>query len=64
LGINNSHGIVWISDKHKGLVDAVRELFPHSEHRFCIKHLHNNFKVQHKELMLKQILWAAAETTT
>ena len=30
LEINNSHGIVWITDKQKGLIDAIRELFPHS----------------------------------
>jgi hypothetical protein len=64
LEINNSHGIVWITDKQKGLIDAIRELFPHSEHRYCVKHFYNNFKASHKGLMLKQLLWGAAKSTT
>ncbi|KAK1591161.1 hypothetical protein Q3G72_003222 [Acer saccharum] len=34
LEINNSYGLVWITDKQKGLIDAIREVFPHSEHWF------------------------------
>ena len=64
LEINNSHGIVWITDKQKGLIDAIRELFPHSEHRYCVKPFYNNFKASHKGLMLKQLLWGAAKSTT
>ncbi len=63
LCLHNSHGFSWISDKHKGLVDAIAEMFPHSEHRHCVKHLHNNFKVHHKSLLLKQTLWAAAKSS-
>ncbi|KAK1587371.1 hypothetical protein Q3G72_012209 [Acer saccharum] len=64
LEINNSHGIVCITDKQKGLIDAIRELFPHSEHRYCVKHFYNNFKASHKGLLLKQLLWGAAKSTT
>ncbi|KAK0586338.1 hypothetical protein LWI29_005213 [Acer saccharum] len=64
LGLNNSYGIVWITDKQKGLIDVIREQFPNSEHRFCVKHLYNNFKTDHKGLLLKQILWGAAKSTT
>ncbi|KAK2645924.1 hypothetical protein Ddye_021119 [Dipteronia dyeriana] len=42
-------------------IDGIRELFPHSEHRFCLKHFYNNFKASHKGLMLKQLLWGAAK---
>ncbi|KAK2658185.1 hypothetical protein Ddye_004718, partial [Dipteronia dyeriana] len=45
LGINNSFGVVCISDKQKGLLDAIGDLFPNSEHRLCVKHFYNNFKV-------------------
>ena len=64
LCLNNGHGLSWISDKQKGLFDAIVEMFSHSEHRYCVKHLHNNFKVHHKELLLKQAMWASAESTT
>ncbi|KAK0605702.1 hypothetical protein LWI29_029774 [Acer saccharum] len=64
LELNNSYGIVWITNKQKGLIDAIGELFPNSKHRFYVKHFYNNFKLEHKGLLLKQILWGAAKSTT
>ncbi|KAK2654205.1 hypothetical protein Ddye_014061 [Dipteronia dyeriana] len=64
LELNNSHVIVWITDKQKGLIDSIRELFPHSEHWFYLKHFFNNFKASHKGLMLKNLLWGATKSTT
>ena len=63
LEINNSYAIVWITDKQKGLIDAIAQLFPNSEHRFCVRHMYNNFKSEHKGLLFKQILWAAVKCT-
>ncbi|KAI5327669.1 hypothetical protein L3X38_027065 [Prunus dulcis] len=43
----------------------VEALKPDVEHRHCIRHLHNNFKLaEHDSLALKQRLWAAARSTT
>ncbi|KAK3212641.1 hypothetical protein Dsin_017347 [Dipteronia sinensis] len=64
LELNNSHGIVWITEKQKGLIYAIRELFPHSEHRFFVKYFYNNFKASHRGLMLKQLPWGAAKSRT
>ncbi|KAI9200086.1 hypothetical protein LWI28_002481 [Acer negundo] len=63
LGLNNSYGIVWITDKQKMLIDVITEQFLNSEHRFCVKHFYNNLKTEHKGLLLKQILWGAAKST-
>ena len=46
LEIANSHTIAWITDKKKGLIDAVKDAFLNFEHCFCIRHLYNKFKVQ------------------
>ncbi|KAK0579628.1 hypothetical protein LWI29_028876 [Acer saccharum] len=62
--INNSHGIMWITDKQKGLIDAIKELFPHSKHQYCVKHFYNYSKASHKGLILKQLLWGAAKSIT
>ncbi|GKV00257.1 hypothetical protein SLEP1_g12979 [Rubroshorea leprosula] len=45
------------------LVPALEEKFPNSEHRFCVRHLYNNFKTNHKGTTLKEILWKAARST-
>ncbi|XP_034208301.1 uncharacterized protein LOC117621870 [Prunus dulcis] len=43
LGVENSNGYVFITYRQKGLIDAVGDMFPNSEHRHCLKHLHANF---------------------
>ncbi|KAH7850083.1 hypothetical protein Vadar_027656 [Vaccinium darrowii] len=64
LGIVNSHAWTFMSDKQKGLIDAVSELFPNASHRFCVRHLYNNFKGNFKGLVLKDILRKAARATS
>ncbi|KAK8628406.1 hypothetical protein V6N13_064113 [Hibiscus sabdariffa] len=41
------------------------ELFPYSEHRTCVRHLYNNFKLarDHKGKALKDQVWKAARAT-
>ncbi|KAM1448285.1 hypothetical protein ACFXTO_007265 [Malus domestica] len=65
VGIENGNGWVFITDKQKGLGNAITALMPNAEHRHCVRHLHNNFKTAgHTGLALKQRLWAAARATT
>ncbi|KAL0000805.1 hypothetical protein SO802_014586 [Lithocarpus litseifolius] len=56
--------LVFISDRQKGLIPAIETLFPTVEHRYCVKHIYNNFKVDHKGLELKDALWRCAAATT
>ena len=37
-------------------------LFPTVEHRYCVKHIYNNFKVNHKGMELKSVLWRCVGT--
>ncbi|XP_070035189.1 uncharacterized protein [Nicotiana tomentosiformis] len=63
----NIHEIDWtfMSDKQKGLIEAFNEVLPHVNHRFCVIHLHNNFKrAGFGGITLKKALWAAAKATT
>ncbi|XP_073015717.1 uncharacterized protein [Primulina eburnea] len=53
----------FISDGQKGLLEALNELAPECEHRFCVRHLYQNFARKHPGLELKRMLWAAASTT-
>ena len=38
--------------------------FPTCEHRYCVKYIYNNFKVDHKGLELNDALWRCAGATT
>ena len=43
----NDRSYAFITDKQKGLGNAIAYLFPGAEHRHCIRHLYNNFKTKH-----------------
>jgi len=48
----------------QGLGPAVDHLLPHAEHRFCVCHLHANFKSKgYKGKAFKDQLWGAARAS-
>ena len=48
----------------QGLIPTIETLFPTVEHRYCVKHIYNNLKVDHKGLELKDALWRYVAATT
>ncbi|KAF7144294.1 hypothetical protein RHSIM_Rhsim05G0107300 [Rhododendron simsii] len=54
----------FMTDKQKGLIDAVGQVFPNASHRFSVRHLYNNFKGDFKGLHLKEIPWKTARAST
>ncbi|KAL0007954.1 hypothetical protein SO802_009456 [Lithocarpus litseifolius] len=64
IGRPEELNLVFISDRQKGLLPAMETLFPTVEHRYCVKHIYNNFKVNHKGMELKSVLWRCASTTS
>ena len=64
LRIENSTAFTVMSDRQNGLEKAVADIFPGAEQRFCVRHLHANFKKDHSGLLLKQMLWKCARATT
>ncbi|CAJ2636458.1 unnamed protein product [Trifolium pratense] len=55
--------ITFISDQQKGLLPAMDELLPGVAHRFCVRHLYNNFKKKFPGKKLKELMWKAANAT-
>lgn len=54
----------FISNKQKGLIEAFNEVLPYVSHRFCARHLHNNFKrVGFHRFALKKAFWVVAKAT-
>ncbi|GJX12395.1 hypothetical protein Tco_0204153 [Tanacetum coccineum] len=47
-----------------GIIPAIANLFPNAEHRYCVKHIHENFKKDWKGEAYKLLLWRAAKATT
>ncbi|KAK8627836.1 hypothetical protein V6N13_135434 [Hibiscus sabdariffa] len=65
LEIENSHSFTFMTDRQKGLMDDVPELFPCSAHRTCVRHLYSNAKTSRVFIgkALKDHLWKAARAT-
>ncbi|XP_060963443.1 uncharacterized protein LOC133032970 [Cannabis sativa] len=53
-----------MSDRKKGLQNAVDKIFIGSNGHFCVRHMHGNFKKDFPGLLLKQMLWVTARATT
>ena len=48
----------------QGLINAMNNIFPDAEHRFCVRHLYQNFNSIHKGETLKNDLWAIARSSS
>ena len=65
LEIVQINQITWVLDRQKGLIEAVKTIFGKGAlHRFCLRHLYNNYKTQHKGLLLKQLFQKVTRATT
>ncbi|CAL8167965.1 unnamed protein product [Prunus armeniaca] len=62
LNIRNNY--VFMTNKQKGLIDVVDALFPHAEHRHCLKHLYGNFYLEHRGFASKHQKEVIARATT
>ncbi|KAL0456480.1 UNVERIFIED_CONTAM: hypothetical protein Slati_0987200, partial [Sesamum latifolium] len=65
LNIVRDYEFTFMSDKEKGLMQALEKVFPGSDHRCCVRHLHNNFKhAGFRGQGFKIALWNAAKACT
>ncbi|XP_043714476.1 uncharacterized protein LOC122662831 [Telopea speciosissima] len=53
--------ITFMTDKQKGLSQAIAQIFPYASHRHCARHLYNNFKVNYSGALLRSHFWAAVK---
>ncbi|GJT78821.1 mutator type transposase [Tanacetum coccineum] len=56
-------GQLLTADK-KGIQAAIAQVFPNAEHRFCVRHIYENFKAQWKGNQFKELVWKCAAATT
>ncbi|KAI3674929.1 hypothetical protein L2E82_51805 [Cichorium intybus] len=63
LGLDGGRGMCVISDQHKGLLEAAKEILPFVEHRQCARHIYANFRKVYSGVEFKNMFWAAAKST-
>ncbi|XP_062162118.1 uncharacterized protein LOC133869179 [Alnus glutinosa] len=60
IGYPQEHMWSFMSDRQKGLIDALEDLMPGLEHRYCVRHLYANMKGKGwKGKKFKDALWGA-----
>ncbi|XP_021991468.1 uncharacterized protein LOC110888244 [Helianthus annuus] len=64
LALQNNSRFTFISDRQKGLIPALEKVFPAAEHRFCLRHIHQNMKLKWRCKGFKDCLWACATART
>ncbi|KAL4592076.1 hypothetical protein LXL04_005057 [Taraxacum kok-saghyz] len=64
LDLNASSNFTFISDRQKGLSNAISKIFPNAQHRVCLKHIHENMRRNWRDTEYKNLLWETATTTT
>ncbi|KAL4558536.1 hypothetical protein LXL04_036737 [Taraxacum kok-saghyz] len=62
LGTNSN--FTFITDRQKGLLPALAQVFPSAEHRYCIRHIHDNMKREWRPAEYRDYLWKCASATT
>ncbi|GJU72051.1 mutator type transposase [Tanacetum coccineum] len=64
LDLQDNSNFTFISDRQKGIIPAIAELFLAAEHRFCLRHIHENMKQKWAGTAYKELLWNCATTLT
>ncbi|CAA7036196.1 unnamed protein product [Microthlaspi erraticum] len=61
LDLKDGDGFIAVSDRHKGLVRAIKIELPKMEHRKCVRHIYGNLKKKHKsKKQMKSHIWRLA----
>nr|GEW71483.1 hypothetical protein [Tanacetum cinerariifolium] len=64
LGIESNFSYTFISDRQKGLIQAIVSMFLSAKHKYCVRHIHENMKSRFKGGVYKEMLWNAAKATS
>ncbi|GJU29551.1 pentatricopeptide repeat-containing protein [Tanacetum coccineum] len=63
LEMPTCQGLTLMSDQHKGLIEAVKEVMPYAEHRQCVRHIYEGFRKLYSGVEFRLLFWAAAKAT-
>ncbi|CAA7044351.1 unnamed protein product [Microthlaspi erraticum] len=64
LDLGDGRKVSIISDKHKSLVKAVKNVLPQAEHRQCARHIMENWKKDSHDRKLQELFWKIARSYT
>ncbi|KAF5760233.1 putative transposase, mutator type, transposase, MuDR, plant, MULE transposase [Helianthus annuus] len=56
LDLPDHANFTFIPDRQKGIIPAITQVFPAAEHRFCVRHIWQNMKLQWRGVAFKDCL--------
>nr|KAJ0199436.1 hypothetical protein LSAT_V11C600338640 [Lactuca sativa] len=62
--LNLGNGFSLMSEQHKGLIEAAKELLPYVEHRQCARHIFQNLQKRFTGAIYHTLFWRASKATT
>nr|GEV86834.1 hypothetical protein [Tanacetum cinerariifolium] len=64
LYLQENSNFTFISDRQKGIIPVIIELFPAAKHIYCLRHIHENMKLRWSGTAYKDLLWKAVIALT
>ncbi|KAK9202565.1 hypothetical protein WN944_017776 [Citrus x changshan-huyou] len=61
--LDDGRQVTFISDRQKGLINAISTTWPTAYHRACSRHVYANFSKSFAGAQLKQLFWKAAKSS-
>ncbi|GJT87633.1 heat stress transcription factor B-4-like protein [Tanacetum coccineum] len=63
IDLHPNSNFTFISDRQKGIIPAIKIVYPSAEHRHCLRHIHENMKQGWCGQAYKDLLWRATFAT-
>ncbi|GJV06358.1 ribonuclease H-like domain-containing protein, partial [Tanacetum coccineum] len=63
IDLHPNSNFTFISDRQKGIILAIKTVYPSAEHRYCLRHIHENIKQGWCGQAYKDLLQRAASST-
>ncbi|GJS79515.1 crooked neck-like protein 1 [Tanacetum coccineum] len=60
IDLHPNSNFTFISDRQKGIIPEIKTIYPSAEHRYCLRHIHENMKQGWCGQAYKDLLWRAA----
>ncbi|GJY92976.1 heat stress transcription factor B-4-like protein [Tanacetum coccineum] len=63
IDLHPNSNFTFISDRQKGIIPAIKTVYPSAKHRYCLRHIHENMKQRWCGQAYKDLLWRVASAT-
>ncbi|GJS17102.1 mutator type transposase [Tanacetum coccineum] len=63
IDLHLNSNFTFINDRQKGIISSIKTIYSSAEHRYCLRHIHENMKQGWCGQAYKDLLWTTASAT-